>query len=467
MRKPIVSAIPNHPTSGKGRRSTLGESPERIERRHARERQLVFPFIDRAVRLERGFRRVIVAMTAVVAVGLVAGLPAGRYGAVWLASKTRLVALTLVGVPRSRANLDDEWRRKREFEIAAARGDYRRSFAAMSPPIQELFRFAGLDPRQVVLRWGNFDRTLRLPSTTFESDESGRSYRMKPHTRSVWVRTQRSAEGCPSYFLAPDTPELRDALRSTEFEVVAGSNQTTNSWGLRGAEPDLTVPLRGIVLGDSYMQGILVADDETPPECLRRDLLARIETRVEVINTGHIGYSPEQCFFTLLEYADRVDPQFVVLSLFANDFGDLAEVLEGEADWDEGKHWVSEIQRYCRERGMIILVVPAPFVSQVVGARKGASYPGQISNIAGENSLDYLDPIEAFVDEQLVFLSEASDQDINEMPSPLFNGWIADAHFSPLGSKVWAKAVGRRLSLLFEIHKIELQPTDPQRPDKL
>ncbi len=262
----------------------------------------------------------------------------------------------------------------------------------------------------------------------------------------------------------PDTPKIREALRSPDFDVIERSSQTTNSWGLRGAEPDLSAPLRGIVLGDSYMQGIFVADDETPPECLRRDLEDRLKTRVEVLNTGHLGYSPEQCYFTLLEYADRVAPQFVVLSLFANDFGELFSVIQGgQADWDEGRYWVRQIQAYCRAHGLICLVVPAPFVNQVKGARQAGWYPGQVSNIAGEHSKDYLDPIEAFVDEQIVWLIDAKQRGIADHPSPLFNGQIADGHFSPLGAKVWARTVGRRLSLLFELNDVAVPPADPGR----
>jgi hypothetical protein len=36
------------------------------------------------------------------------------------------------------------------------------------------------------------------------------------------------------------------------------------------------------------------------------------------------------------------------------------------------------------------------------------------------------------------------------MTSPLFNGVIADGHFSAIGSELWAAVVGRRLVLLLE-----------------
>ncbi len=79
------------------------------------------------------------------------------------------------------------------------------------------------------------------------------------------------------FFLVPDGPGLADAIRGTPAMPVETSRQTTNSWGLRGPEPELDAPLRGIVLGDSFMQGMFIGDDETPPECLRRYLQGRPE----------------------------------------------------------------------------------------------------------------------------------------------------------------------------------------------
>ena len=84
------------------------------------------------------------------------------------------------------------------------------------------------------------------------------------------------------------------------------------------------------------MQGLFVGDDQTPAECLKRDLKKRLDAPVEILNTGHLGYSPEQYYYTLLEYAGRFPPHFVVISIFANDFGEYEEVLHGKGDWDEG-----------------------------------------------------------------------------------------------------------------------------------
>jgi hypothetical protein len=199
------------------------------------------------------------------------------------------------------------------------------------------------------------------------------------------------------------------------------------------------------------MQGLFIGDDQTPPERLRRYLQQQRKTRVSVLNTGHLGYSPEQEYYTLLEYAKRFNPQFVVLSLFANDFGGGYEVAAGkEGDWPEGKYWLGQITEYCRGRGIVALTVPAPMESQINNRRFAGNYPGQLSNILDSIGIEYLDPIESFVNEHLARVLEGSRAGNRPMTSPLFNGVIADGHFSPIGSEVWAAAVGQRLVFLLE-----------------
>ena len=57
-----------------------------------------------------------------------------------------------------------------------------------------LMRYAGLDPEHGLLRWGNYDRTLLLPSTVFEADDTGRSYRLRPCVDAIWLRTNIDPE---------------------------------------------------------------------------------------------------------------------------------------------------------------------------------------------------------------------------------------------------------------------------------
>jgi hypothetical protein len=262
-----------------------------------------------------------------------------------------------------------------------------------------------------------------------------------------------------TFFLVPDTPALPAAMAGTSAVLVQGSTQTTNSWGLRGPEPDVAAPLRGIVLGDSYMQGLFVPDDMTPAECLKRRLAGRLGVRVEVLNTGHLGYSPEQEYHTLRAYADRIKPQFIVLSLFANDFGTIDEVLGGGGDWDEGRYWLSQIFELCRSRGLICLTASVPMERQIAGRRFAGHYPGMLTNVLACPGAVFCDPTEDFVNMHLKLVNEGEKAGHRPATSPLFNGHIADGHFSAIGCDVWATAVGRRLELLLRRARDEKRVT--------
>ena len=111
--------------------------------------------------------------------------------------------------------------------------------------MKQLLAYAGLDPDHALLRWGNFDRTLYLPSTVFEPDDTGRSYRFRPETRSIWVRNMKLRGGILAYFPIPDGPGLSEVVAGTGAVVVSTSVQNTNSWGLRGPEPNTTAPCAG------------------------------------------------------------------------------------------------------------------------------------------------------------------------------------------------------------------------------
>ena len=269
-------------------------------------RQAAFGFIDRAQRLERKFKLIIALATAGSIVFFLTALSPGRYLSGWVAARARELGRQAVGLPPDRGEIDAGWKRKRLFDIEQSHGSLKSTFAEYSPAAQRLLRYAGLDPDHALVRWGNFDRTVLLPSTVFEPDQNGRSYRFRPNMRSIWVRNFPMKGPVKAYFQVPDRPELAEVVTGTSAQIVDGSTQTTNSWGLRGPEPDVAAPWRGIVLGDSYMQGLFVGDQETPVECLKRDLTIRLEAPVEILNTGHLGYSPEQYYYSLMEYGEAL-----------------------------------------------------------------------------------------------------------------------------------------------------------------
>jgi len=421
-------------------------------------------FLDRTTRRERLFKRAIVLVTGIVIAALLIALPRGRYVVASLASEARQAALATIGLPVPRAEVDDRWRRFRTQGIRDSRTALEGMFKDVEPPYQRLMRYAGLDPEHSLLRWGNFDRTLLLPSKVFEADDTGRSYRLRPCVKSVWLRNLTLKSGVLMFFLVPDEPGLGEAMRGTSAIRVEESRQSTNSWGLRGPEPQRDAPVRGIVLGDSFMQGMFIDDDHTPPECLRRSLEARLKTKVSILNTGHIGYSSEQYYYSLLGFVERFHPQFVIVSVFANDFGDIYEVIKGHGDWDEANYWFEKIADYCRSHGLVQLFVAVPYEEQLLGRRKTGYYPGKFVNALNLNGTQFLNPAEDFINSHLEIFNEGVRQGRRPYACQLFNTQIGDGHFSPIGSEVWAEAVSRRLVLLLERERL-LRPNKPAADD--
>jgi hypothetical protein len=383
---------------------------------------------------------------------LLGGLPTGRYLFSSLAAETRQAARQAMGLPKPREEIDESWRRYRVQGIAASREALARAYREANPAMQRLLRYAGLDPERGLLRWGNHDRTLLLPSTIYEADDTGRSYRFRAKTQSIWLRNVGLKGSPPASFLVPDGPELAETIKGTLAIPVEESRQTTNSWGLRSPEPDLNAALRGIILGDSFMQGMLIGDDETPAESLRRYLETHLRSKVSILNTGHLGYSPEQYYHSLREFIDRFPPHFVVVSVYTNDFsGDNSDVsARGRGDWDEGKYWLDQIGQICRARARPCLFVPVPVEGHLVGLRKTRYYPGIIPDILELKGKEFLDPADDFINAHLELTIEQERRGGSSSGCLLFNDRIGDGHFSALGSQVWAASVGRRLIRLLQ-----------------
>ena len=158
-----------------------------------------------------------------------------------------------------------------------------------------------------------------------------------------------------------------------------------------------------------------------------------------------------------------------MVSVFANDFGDFQEVLEGRGDWEEGGYWLNLIWHYCYSRSLDCVIVPAPWVNQIEGPQMAGNYPGKISNILESSGPGYLDPIAEFANAQLEIINNAKRLGLASQGSPLFNGRIGDGHFSARGCEVWAAAVGRRVALLIEKRQFANPPIsgaagDPPSP---
>ena len=423
-------------------------SPLRPPRPSSRTVQREFAYAERSRRLQRRFKTMIVLVTLALLTGGLAASPKVRY---WVTSTfawaRQRVVRDWIGLEPGRDEIDALRNAKRARTAEETRRSLVRFYGKTSPEIRRMFDTAGMDPDHGLIGVGRADNGFLLSSRVFEADTTGRSYRFRPNVRSVWLRQVTLHEGPFGLFLVPDEPDVHAAAMAAGAIVDETSRQTTNSWGLRGPEPDPDAPLRGIVLGDSFMQGMFNGDDHTPPLDLERALVAATREKVSVLNTGHIGYCPEQYYATLAEYGPRFRPHFVVVSVCPNDFGDAMDVILGKGDdWDEAAYWLGQITLWCRGRSIPCVLVPAPVDQQILGSRKDAYYPGRVCNIFEGGTLAYTNPFDEFVDEHL----RLSQEHFQPGRSPLFNHAINDNHFSPEGSRLWAEVVARRLLLLLK-----------------
>jgi hypothetical protein len=431
--------------------------PSRSAGRAGPGRQRVFPFLERSVRRQRLFKRTILVSTLTLIAAMVGLSPAGRYQVRTWADRMRdAVEHRLLGWPIGRDQIEAEWQVRRRRSLDQTHQSLSNFYRGTDEEMRALFRVAGMDPEHALIGNGRADQTFVLSTQVFERDDRGRSYRLRPNTRSVWLRQITLHNGPFGLFEVLDTPELRAAALAAKAIVDERSVQHTNSWGLRGPEPDLSAPIRGIVLGDSFMQGMFNGDEDTPPLQLQHHLQSAWKMPVSIINAGHIGYSPEQYYYTLCEYGERVKPHFVVVSVCPNDFGDDFAVLRGGGDWfDEAGYWLGQIRQWCWARGVPCLLVPVPTHIQVEGMRTDESYPGRICRIYETISSRYCDPLNDFTDEHLRLLRTARKEGWPPRSGWLYNHDISDNHFSPRGAALWAKVVGRRLTLLID-------PTAPE-----
>jgi hypothetical protein len=417
--------------------------------RRTPERQRLMPFRERAERRQRQLKRAVVVFTVLAIAALLGGTSIGRYAVGSLAGHARLAALRQFGLEPDRAEVEAARRVERTRTLERVRESLTNYYRGASPEMQDLFRVAKMDPEHGLIGSGRTTEAFLLAPEVFAADGNGRSYRLRPGQKSVWLRQITLVGGPFSLFLVPDTEEVRAAAVAAGAIVDDSTAQTTNSWGLRGPEPDPNAPVRGIVLGDSFMQGMFVGDNDTPPQKLERTLAEVWRTPVSILNTGHIGYSPEQYYFSLKEYGDRFRPQFVVVSVCPNDFGPPEEVMLGQGnDWEEAGYWLEKITRWCRGHAIPCVLAPVPCDVQILGMRRDDRYPAPVSRLFRGGGTQYCDALDQFVDEHLRLRRERERQGKPRATSPLYNGEVADHHFSPAGSALWARIIARRLDLV-------------------
>lgn len=123
--------------------------------------------------------------------------------------------------------------------------------------------------------------------------------------------------------------------RSTEYDYTF----TANAFGLRGPQRPWTKPQgtrRIVVLGDSFVAGFGVAENEVITAKLETIVNADSQPTVEVINAGRIGSSTIRELDMYTHIGRHLAPDVVVLAYFLGN--DLVEVTE-EHDQAELRRW--------------------------------------------------------------------------------------------------------------------------------
>ncbi len=417
-----------------------------------RKTQRFLGFQARTLRLERRFRRTLAAATLLAVALLWLAFPRARARVESFYYRAKLYVVEhVIGLSPDRAAVEAEWTARRTLGIANTRRVLERFYGETTPRMRELFRVAGMDPDHGLIRYGRGDQAFLISPQVFELDTAGRSYRMRPNVRSVWLRQITLNNGPFGMFQVLDDLAHRQAAAQAGAIVDEGSAQVTNSWGLRGPEPNPAADVRGIVLGDSFMQGMFNGDGDTPPIQLERALAEAWNVPVSILNTGCIGYSPEQYYYSLKAFGDRFQPKFVVVSVCPNDFGDGWPVLMGQGDWwHEAEYWLDQILTWCRARRVECVLVPVPTYVQIENGFHEIYYPGMVREIFHSHPSRYCDPFNEFLDESLREGRLAAQRGLPSTRSALYNRPIDDDHFSPRGAALWARVVGRRLALLLD-----------------
>ena len=109
--------------------------------------------------------------------------------------------------------------------------------------------------------------------------------------------------------------------KTNEFEV----EYKVNSLGLRDKEFPKVKPkgeYRILFLGDSFIEGIGVNINQTLVKEVERRLKASTGENIKAINAGVSAYSPLLEWLYLRDRGIKLDPDFVVINLFMNDFND-------------------------------------------------------------------------------------------------------------------------------------------------
>lgn len=121
-------------------------------------------------------------------------------------------------------------------------------------------------------------------------------------------------------------PNSSKTYRRTAINGGQTSEVTINSQGFRGPELPAKSDRRPrvIIYGDSFIEAEYSQWENTFGERLRQVATKLLGQPITVINAGTNGYGPDQELLRMERELPQIQPQVVILSVFAdNDFGDM------------------------------------------------------------------------------------------------------------------------------------------------
>ena len=288
---------------------------------------------------------------------------------------------------------------------------------------QRLLEAGGYGQRERLVLRANFDGALAFSGSLMELHPQ-RGYCFRPAQQNLWV----FPGGMPNQLLVPDTPAVREIIQQAGTRI--SSTERINSLGCRGPEPGeaSNYDFRVLVLGDSFAEGILVAEADTFSSRLQTRLCESTGLSTLVVNSGVIGYSTEQEFFTLDELSPKLRPHVAILCFYANDVHhDHQAVLsqnKAAGDWAAAQQWLERCAYFCRSNNIDFVVAVIPDRSQMASRTTRRLYQAKVEGIAVELGIYLVDPDERF----LVHRREQL--------------WLeGDAHFSPAGHALFAEVL--------------------------
>jgi len=160
----------------------------------------------------------------------------------------------------------------------------------------------------------------------------------KLRPQAVFSEVYKYADKCyESSLITPFTLTKGTTCNFKDKNGDFDTNVVINSLGYRGEEFDIEKKedeYRVLVLGDSFVFGYGVEDDQTIPYKLERLLTDKLGKNVTVINAGfHAGFSPDSYYAYLKSNGYKLQPDLIILMLFPyNDLPDLFETAWREVD---------------------------------------------------------------------------------------------------------------------------------------